>query len=548
MQPDDQSARASVATTRSRAGFGLSTSVARVKLISAVCAGLAGLLALIGLSGWVFGMGVLTRLSPGLTSMKANTALMLLLLAIAGLTRPRTGLIRSWAWVSSACAALVAAIAAYTMVEYLSGHDLGIDQLLFTDPGGVAHPGRPSIATAVCALLLAVAALRPVKRSRWLTETMTLAVFAASFLAVLGFVYGVDTLQGIRPHTPVSLPTAVALLLLSITGLSSVDRGVMAWIVGAAKPGATLMRIIAPAALILLPAVGYLCVLAAQHGLVTGDALVDLIVVYCIAALIAVGWVAGVRLDHIDTRRKRALAQLHALAQDLEQQVAERSNQVQVGRDEVVLLAERQRIAADLHDIVVQRLFAAGMSLNAVSPSSVEPSVGSRIDSAVESMDAAILDLRSSIFELSRSTTDAIDLTSALDTLCIEAARVLGFLPDLTVDDPDDDASELRVDILPVIREALSNVAKHAQASSAQVVLRTDGGVLALEIIDDGIGITDAPHNSGTQNISDRARRWGGECSWTPVEPHGTRVRWQVPIASITTSDRDGWRSKDVLA
>lgn len=519
---DEISARTSRLSTRAGVRSARFRGAEPVRLIAMACAGVAALVAAIGLLGWALDAPLLARTHPGSMTMKADTAIMLLLIAIAVLSRASN-------WLSSASAGLAAAIAIATILEYLIRHDLGLDQLLFTDPGGGPHPGRPSLTTAACALLLAVAVLRPVRQHRVITETVTLVVFAVSFLTILGYVYGVRSLYQVRPFQTVALHTATSLLLLSIAGLAGVERGVLRWIVGATKPGATLMRIVVPASLIVLPAGGYVCVIARRHGWTHGDGLLALNVVFCISALVASGWFAGVRLDRVDNKRKRALAELNALTQDLELQVVERSNQVQAGREEMVVLAERQRIAADLHDVVVQRLFAAGMSLNSVDPQAVDPAVSSRIDNAVESMDAAIMDLRASIFELSRSAANASDLTSALDRLCNEAARALGFLPDLTVDDPEDDAPALRADILAVTREALSNVAKHARATSVQVVLRATDEVVSLEIVDDGIGLTDAPHSSGTQNMRDRAARLGGSCEWIPVEPHGTKVRWHVP-------------------
>lgn len=507
---------------------------ARVSIVSHVCAGTAGALALIGLSGWIFRTPSLTRIFPGLATMKVDTAIMLLLLAASGLTRARTA-------ASTVLATAAAVVAAATTLEYLTRHGLGIDQLLYTDPGGGAHPGRPSLVTAVSALLLSVAMLGPAYRRRWPAEALALVVFAASFVALLGYVYDVHSLYDIRPYASVAVHTASALLLLSLAALCGVERGVANWVVAASRPGALLMRIIAPGALVLLPAVGYLCVLAEHAGWATGDALIALIVVVCITALIAAAWVAGARLDRVDRYRRRALAQLHALTDDLEAQVAERSAQIRLRHDEMVLLAERQRIAADLHDVVVQRLFAAGMSLDSVDPAGLEPSVERRIDSAVESMDAAILDLRASIFELSRSTGEATDLTSALDRLCIEASRALGFDPDLTVDDPDDDSAGLRADILAVTRESLSNVAKHAKATAVAVTLRAHEDLLALEVVDNGVGLTAAPHSSGMQNMRGRAERLGGRCTWTPVEPRGTRVRWEVPreVEARTREDVD---------
>jgi signal transduction histidine kinase len=178
---------------------------------------------------------------------------------------------------------------------------------------------------------------------------------------------------------------------------------------------------------------------------------------------------------------------------------------------------------------VIQRLFAAGMSLQG-GPDDDEQVVRGRLDTAVEAMDAAIRDLRESIFELGGRRTLHVDLTTAVDDICKDSARMLGFTPELTVDDPDLVADTVRDDLLAVVREALANVARHARASTVAVVLRADDSGVVLEVTDDGIGMVGSGRDSGTRNIVQRARAHGGDCSWTGVQPHGTRLRWSIPV------------------
>ena len=210
------------------------------------------------------------------------------------------------------------------------------------------------------------------------------------------------------------------------------------------------------------------------------------------------------------------------------------------------MLEDRQRIAADLHDIVIQRLFAAGMFLQGGASMTADLETRHRLDTAVESMDAAIKDLRASIFELGGRRELPTDITTAIDDICVESARVLGFMPDLIVDDPNYVADQVRDDILAVLREALANVARHAQARSVCVIVRSDESTISLSVTDDGIGMSGNGRASGTSNMLARAREHGGDCTWTPVEPHGTAVHWSLPVAAVARPDRRGgcvpWR------
>ncbi len=130
-----------------------------------------------------------------------------------------------------------------------------------------------------------------------------------------------------------------------------------------------------------------------------------------------------------------------------------------------------------------------------------------------------------------------MDLGSALDGVCEESARVLGFTPELTVDDPDLEAETVREDLLAVLREALANVARHAESTRARVVVRSGNGLISLTVTDNGKGMSAAPHSSGTRNMAERARRLGGDCVWTSARPTGTRVWWHVPgVRSVLDS------------
>jgi signal transduction histidine kinase len=200
-------------------------------------------------------------------------------------------------------------------------------------------------------------------------------------------------------------------------------------------------------------------------------------------------------------------------------------------REMLAVLGDRERIARDLHDVVIQRLFAAGMQLQTAAQLAVRPEVRKRVDSVVDDLDVTIRDIRGAIFEL-RSPTPG-SLRSELRGIVDEARGALGFRPELRIDGPVDTAvpESVRVALAPVLREALSNVAKHAHASLVRVHLAVGGGQAALTVTDDGIGpgeATAAGH--GRANMAARAADLAGSFDITAGPGGGTVLTWQVPI------------------
>lgn len=199
-------------------------------------------------------------------------------------------------------------------------------------------------------------------------------------------------------------------------------------------------------------------------------------------------------------------------------------------REMLVVLEDRERIARDLHDVVIQRLFATGLQLQTAARLAGKPEVGSRISAAVDDLDATIRDIRSAIFEL-RSPVGA-DLRADIRSTVDAATVTLGFRPDLRLDGPVDSVTtdEVRPELIAVLGEALSNVAKHARASRVEVEVVAGDGRLTLTVTDDGIGIGDVDERGGLANMRRRADRLSGEFSVGPTQQGGTRLSWAVPI------------------
>ncbi|AGL18244.1 GAF domain-containing sensor histidine kinase [Actinoplanes sp. N902-109] len=199
-------------------------------------------------------------------------------------------------------------------------------------------------------------------------------------------------------------------------------------------------------------------------------------------------------------------------------------------RELLAVLEDRERIARDLHDVVIQRLFATGMQLQGVLPHAVRPEAARRINAAVDDLDATIRDIRRSIFELRApaGSTLRTELRDAVDA----AAETLGFRPALDVSGPVDSAvpDDVVPELLAVLREALSNAARHARASSVRVSVRATDGEVVIRVEDDGVGTDPAAARGGLVNMSERARDLGGSSEITVAAGGGTVVTWRVPL------------------
>ncbi len=198
-------------------------------------------------------------------------------------------------------------------------------------------------------------------------------------------------------------------------------------------------------------------------------------------------------------------------------------------RELLVVLEDRERIARDLHDVVIQRLFATGLQLQS-GAMNARPEAAKRINQAVDDLDATIRDIRRTIFELRTPMSAALrtEIREAIEV----AAESLGYRPELELIGPIDSAvpDDLRPELTAVLREALSNAVRHAQADRVSVRVRVDSGRVEITVTDDGIGCDPEAARSGLVNLRERAERLGGEFSLRRAEPRGTEVRWSVPL------------------
>jgi signal transduction histidine kinase len=198
------------------------------------------------------------------------------------------------------------------------------------------------------------------------------------------------------------------------------------------------------------------------------------------------------------------------------------------------VLEDRERIARDLHDHVIQELFAIGLSLESIAAQpGVPDEAQSRLQHRVEDLDRTIRRIRTSIFAL-RGTIDRApdELRHAVMDVAGELAPSLGFAPEvLFAGAPGTVSNGLVDDVVAVVREGLTNVARHAGASSASVDLTATPTELVVTVADDGAGCTSPPWHSGIANLGTRAERRGGRFSVEPGASGGTVLTWGVPLS-----------------
>lgn len=242
----------------------------------------------------------------------------------------------------------------------------------------------------------------------------------------------------------------------------------------------------------------------------------------------------GPTFDQIDVDRATAFANHAAIALEFAG--------ARAAKDELALREERDRIARDLHDDVVQRLFAAGMSLQALLGTVGDGPHAERLDRSITEIDKTVSGIRSAIYKMRTplGLGGATVRDRVLEVLS-EVSPLFAAAPSVRFEGPLDVMVDADVvdDVVAVLRETLTNVVKHAGADRTWVELTVDTPTrtLLVEITDDGVGLGEPSRRSGTANIAARALERGGTCLFespviegVPSGRPGTRIRWSVPL------------------
>jgi signal transduction histidine kinase len=201
-------------------------------------------------------------------------------------------------------------------------------------------------------------------------------------------------------------------------------------------------------------------------------------------------------------------------------------------RHQLLMLDDRARIARELHDHVVQKLFAAGLTLQGTATMVGDADLRRRLTAAIDTLDDTIRMIRTSIFELQEPTLPGSSVRTRVMGVLGEMTPVLGFAPQLRMEGPLDTMVDeaLGSEVEAVLRESLTNAAKHANASAVTVGLSTEGRTLVMTVADDGVGLRRSARRSGLSNLRHRAESRGGRLDLERAPEGGLLLRWSIPL------------------
>jgi signal transduction histidine kinase len=375
--------------------------------------------------------------------------------------------------------------------------------------------------------------------------------------ALVSYTYGLDSLYTIGDYSQMSSVTAVLLVMGTFALWLQVPSGVLQWLAFGRDPGARLQRSLLPVVLLLIPFGGWITMRLLGNGTWDAAAALAVLVTFVGTVVVAVGYRVGKTAYRIDQERDTLLEELHRVNSVLEDRVRARSHQLNRQRTKLALFEERDRIARDLHDRVIQRIFAAGLQMASLSRLAkkevaahgiTDSKLPDSLDVVALELDLAIRELRNSIFELT-SVGDHDNLEQVVRDIAARASRILGFQP--TVDVSGQVAgvpAELVAQFASVIQEGLSNVARHARASNVSVTFHGGDDHYEVRVADDCVGLPDPlPRSSGITNLTNRARQFDGTATWTPNDGGGTLVVWRIPRVGAPDVPEEELLSDDAL-
>lgn len=202
-----------------------------------------------------------------------------------------------------------------------------------------------------------------------------------------------------------------------------------------------------------------------------------------------------------------------------------------LAHEQLALVAERERIGRDLHDVVLQHLYGMGLSAQAIA-AQADPAVARRLEAVVDDVDRIISEVRTIVFTLGPAGRRGA-LGQELADVVAQASRVLGFTPAVRVEGPVDSvlSAEVRTEMVASMREALGNVARHAKATQASVLVEIVDETVVMSVTDNGVGppADDATIRAGhgLTNLTARAAAFGGDCRLLAREGEsGAVLRW----------------------
>jgi two-component system, NarL family, sensor histidine kinase DevS len=224
-----------------------------------------------------------------------------------------------------------------------------------------------------------------------------------------------------------------------------------------------------------------------------------------------------------------------AAVRDVSERI-ESQRRLAAANEQLTLVGERARIGRDLHDVVLQHLYGMGLSVQALA-TSADPGVAESFEAIVDGIDRIISEVRTIVFTLGTSASHGT-LGQELADVMAQASRVLGFTPSLRLEGPVESVitDDIRTEMVASMREALGNVARHAEASAVEVLVELTDGSVIMRVTDNGVGpppdlARAYSGGHGLANLRSRAASLRGSCALTAGPDGGSVLIWNVPFS-----------------
>jgi signal transduction histidine kinase len=477
------------------------------------------------LIGWMFGIARLKNLSPGAVSTKPTAAAALALCGAAlALSATKRAGARVRTIVAMVGAGLAAGFGTVTLLEYATGADLGIDQLLFHEAAhsaGTSSPGRMALMTALALLLAACSLVFAQLEKAMAQQVLAGCVTVIALSALLGYLYGADLT---RPWgtTEVDAYTVGILTALGIGLLAARAEQGFVEALFADTPGGLTARSLLLVAVIVLPAIGGLR-LAGQHwGLYNARTGVAIMVLASLLVLVATVSVTSIRLNALASERSQALERL-----------AESQRRLRRALQHLLEVQENERrgLAIDLHDDALPALSAIGLQLQ-MARDRCDDEVRERLRQSEADLRATRVRLRHLMLDLIPDALEREGLGGALHHRLEQMKELNGIdyeLHDRLRQQPSAAGSAV---LYRIALEALRNVTRHADAKLVRIELGRSNGRVSLAVTDDGVGFrpaTPRPGHLGLSIMTARAELAGGGLEIKSQPGEGTVIDCWVP-------------------
>ena len=488
------------------------------------------------LLGWGLDIPLFKGLLQGESTMKANTAVCLILAAISLWVTTAAKVNDYAATIAKLCAFLMCLICLVTIAEYVFHWNAHIDQLLFRDSGqgsSSTMAGRMAPATALCLLLdgiglMAIGAKS--KRAIIISQMLFLAAFLIALMAIVGYVYDAASLYKVEPYASMALHSAIAIIVISLGSLfADTETGVMS-VIASDGIGGRVARRVLPVSIIFPVIVGWLRLKGQHAGLYDAEFGLGLGVLTFVSTFSTLIWWNALSANRAEAQLVASRERLRSLSVKL-QQVREQ---------------ERTSIAREIHDELGQQLTALQMDLfwldtklSNLNGAAMSFSVRERTHEMMALVDTAIQSVQRIATELRPGVLDDLGLKAAMEWQAKDFQKRSGIKCALTLNVDDSNLEpQVATAMFRIMQESLTNVSRHAGASQVQISLGEEADKFTLAVSDNGKGIekerTADPKSLGLLGMHERVFLLKGTLEINGKPGEGTTVTARVPRPSMS--------------